>query len=202
MIIAVSGGIGSGKTRVCREFAQYLHAKSVSADGICKDLLAPGAAGYRELQLLYGNRFFLDNDRLDRGLLRRELFSDSVLRKQLDGILHPMVREEIAGVSEAAVRENKILIVEVPLLFEKGWQGDYDLTLLVYTDPDTCVQRIQTRDLVTEKEARQAVAVQMDINQKKKLADIIIDNSGSFQDTCRQLRKVKDELLKNKQKNP
>ena len=202
MIVAVSGTIGSGKSSVCQELAQSMSAEVVSADILCRDLLAPQAPGWLALQSLHGNKFFRTDGQLDRVFLRRQLFTDSTLRLQLDDILHPMVREKIVQAAEEAAKQSTVLLAEVPLLFEKGWMGDYDRTLLVYADPDTCVQRICKRDLVTEKEAMQAVAVQMDINEKKKLADIIIDNSGSFQDTCHQLQQVKKVLLENKKKNP
>ena len=202
MIVAVTGGIGSGKSRVCQELAKGLQAESVSADAICKNLLAPHEPGWQALHSLYGRKFFRDDDSLDRVLLRRQLFTDKCLRAQLDDIIHPMVREEIARASLASEKKKTILLAEVPLLFEKGWQGDYDWTLLVFADQNTCVQRVCERDLVTEKEARQAVTVQMDMDKKKELADIVIDNSGSFQDTCHQLRNVIKELLGKNKKNP
>ncbi len=79
------------------------------------------------------------------------------------------------------------LVVEIPLLFETGWQGDFDCTLLVYASDEICTKRIMQRDLVSEKAASSSIAAQMPIEEKVKLADFQVDNSGSFAETLDQI---------------
>ncbi len=201
MIVAITGCIGSGKSSVCKELAKLLSCKVLSADLICRDLLSVGGLGWVQLQKLYGSEFFLADGQLNRPEMRRQLFANDTLRQQLDGILHPMVREEMLEAALMAKKQQYPIVAEVPLLFEKGWQADFDHTVLVFADTVTCVQRIVSRDQVTEEEAMQALATQMPMLEKKQLADTIINNNEQFTATRQQLIQLKTEFLKNIKKN-
>ena len=183
MNIAVTGGIGSGKSSVSKILADRLGCDLISADAICRDLLEPGTACLQELQTVIPKSCFSNGGNLDRAALREAIFSDKRLRQQVDGIIHPRVRKEIRRLCNQKGGPGHVIVIEIPLLFETGWQADFDCTLLVYADNETCVRRIMERDQVDELAARSAVAAQMDIEDKVPLADLLIDNSSSLVET-------------------
>lgn len=199
MNICITGGMGSGKSWVCRALADLLSASVVSADSLCRDLLAVNGRGWKAVRSFLGSEFFTSDGQIDRPRLRKAIFSDQGLRRQLDNALHPLVREELLTAANEARQQQRILLAEVPLLFEKGWQSDCDWTVLVFADEETCVRRITLRDLVSEEEARQALATQMPLQEKVSLADTLIDNSSSFTETLQQLKQfsqmIKDSSM-------
>ena len=197
MNIAVTGGMGAGKSFVAGELTKMIGADSVSADSICRDLLAPGQAGYEQLRKQLPSDFFLDDGALNRPYLRKAIFADDILRKKIDDLLHPLVRKELLIRCKRAKKQGQNLVVEVPLLFEKAWQDDFDATLVVYADDETCLKRIVKRDLVSIEDANEAMASQMPLLEKCKLADSVIDNSGSFSETHNKLEQFTQKLSAN-----
>ncbi len=183
MNIAITGGMGTGKSRVATKLAELLGGMYVSADYICRDLLQIGNPGYLQMRKLFAPEFFSSDGSIDRSLLRTTIFSDDSTRELLDSILHPMVRELLSESAGTAQKKNIDLIAEVPLLFETGWQDDFDYSFVVSADIDVCVIRIVKRDHVSEKEAMAGIISQMSLEEKCKLADRVIDNSASFDTT-------------------
>ena len=194
MNIGVTGTIGSGKSRVCKALAHLLSASIISADTLCRDLLVVNGRGWKEVRSVLGSEFFLSDGQIDRPRLRKALFSQSGLRRQLDQILHPLVREELQAAAQKAQKQQRILLAEVPLLFEKGWQADFGLTVLVFANEETCIRRVMLRDLVSEADAKLALSAQMPIEEKIRLADSVIDNSASFAETLQQLNQLCETL--------
>jgi dephospho-CoA kinase len=184
--IGVTGGYGSGKSSVSRLLACYLNARLVNTDDLCRKLLEPGQKGYLQLQKIFGNRFFSVDGVLDRSLLRQTTFGDIEVKEKLEYILHPLVREELVRNVVSCQEGGVHLVVEVPLLFEVGWQADFDISVLVRIDNTTSVQRAVKRDKITAVEAERVIALQMPMVQKEALADHIIDNSGTFASTAQQ----------------
>jgi len=187
MNIAVTGGMGSGKSKVSRELSKILGAKLVNVDHICRDLLQPRCEGLEALRQVAPLTCFLQDGTLNRPALREAIFTDELFRKQVDSVIHPLVRERIQCICREAGNGTIQLVVEIPLLFETGWQADFDCTLLVYASNETCVTRIMQRDLVTEDDALLSIAAQMPIQKKIELADLLVDNSASFAETVDQL---------------
>ncbi|MBU0944929.1 MAG: dephospho-CoA kinase [Proteobacteria bacterium] len=190
MNIGITGGIGSGKSRVCAALAALLSASTVSADAICRDLLVVNGKGWKGVHTFLGDEFFFSDGQIDRPQLRKALFSNCELRKQMDATLHPLVREALVEAAREAKQQQRILLAEVPLLFEKGWQRDFDWTVLVFAGEETCIRRVVLRDLVSEEDARQALATQMPLQEKIRLAGSVIDNSFSFAETLLQLNQL------------
>lgn len=187
MNIAVTGGIGSGKSSVSKILAERLGGYLISADVICRDLLQPGTVCLGELQKIVPQSCFSDSGMLDRAAFREAIFADKHLRQRVNGVIHPQVRKEIHRLCEQKSKLGQVVVVEIPLLFETGWQTDFDCTLLVYADSETCVHRIMERDQVDELAARSAVAAQMNIEDKVQLADLSVDNSSSLAETVEHL---------------
>ncbi|WP_167320748.1 dephospho-CoA kinase [Desulfocapsa sulfexigens] len=194
MNIAVSGGMGSGKSFVASTLAELLGANIVSADILCRELLQLGNPGYLRLRECLGDTYFSIDGEIDRAALRKSIFSDSGLRADVDKILHPLVRQKLLDCAAGATRQNVDLVVEVPLLFEKGWQEDFDCTLVVYADVDICVSRIVARDHVSREDALKSISTQMPQSEKCKLGDWVVDNSGSFEETRVALRRIVGEI--------
>ena len=187
MKIAVTGGIATGKSTVSRLLATCLKTAVLDADLICRDLMNKGQPGWNGIHQAWGERFMDAEGRIERRLLRETIFAEKTIRLELERILHPLVRAEI----DKSALEKKItgddLLVEVPLLFEVGWQGDFDWIVAVFATEARCVKRIISRDNVTEHDARSIIAAQMPVVCKALLADSVIDNSGLWTHTCLQV---------------
>lgn len=194
MNIAVTGGMGSGKSRVAEALAKMLGAMFVSADTICRELLEAPNSGYQQLRESFSAEFFCSDGQLNRPILRKAIFSDPVQRKKVDDILHPLVREEISKLAEVARGRGIDLVVEVPLLFEKGWQADFDVSLVVFAEDGICIKRIMDRDRVSRADAGESLGVQMPLAEKCKLGDLVIDNSGSFAVTLKMLATIAEKI--------
>ncbi len=173
--IAITGGIGSGKSTASTFLADHYGLPLIDVDLICKNLLLPGEKGWLALKLHFGSTFFKSDGRLDRACLRKALFADETLRQKIDHLLHPLARKEVA--SQIAKLRSPFILVEVPLLFEAGWQDDFERIIVVFADNATCCRRIANRDQVSDQEAWQALRAQKPLREKVLMADYVIDNS-------------------------
>lgn len=187
MNIGVTGGYGSGKSSISRVLAGYLGADLLNSDEICRQLLLPGGAAFCELEEIFGKRFICADGELDRDGLRQAAFSDSSVKKGLEGILHPLVRQHVAETASSCLKGEKHLVVEVPLLFEVGWQDDFNTTLLVRCSHATAVKRSVLRDNIQKEEAERVIALQMAMAEKERLAHCIVDNDGTFVSSVQQV---------------
>jgi len=197
VIIGLTGGYGSGKSSVSRLLAGYLKAELADADVLCRVLLEPDQDGFRQLQKEFGDRFFLSDGSLDRNLLRQETFKDPEIKAKLENILHPLVRKAIADQGDICRVQHVPLVVEVPLLFEVGWQGDFDVTVLVRVPKETAVTRSVKRDNISEEEANRIIGLQFPMSYKESRVDYIIDNSDTFVSTAQQTAWLAKVLCKN-----
>ncbi len=187
MNIGVTGGYGSGKSSISRVLAGYLGAELINSDEICRQLLLPGGAAFHKLEEMFGKRFMSAGGELDRDLLRQATFSDSTVKKGLESILHPLVRHHVADTATACIKREKYLVVEVPLLFEVGWQVDFDTTLLVRCSQATAVKRSVLRDNIQKEEAERIIGLQMAMAEKERLTHFIVDNDGTFVSSVQQV---------------
>lgn len=178
MKVAVTGGIGSGKSRVAAILAGLLQAELFSADRVCHQLLEPGASGWRGIVAAWGERYLAADRTLNRPALRTDVFRDAALRRQLEAILHPLIRNTLKNSMAAVDINGGTCIVEVPLLFEVGWQDDFDAVVAVYAPAPVCIARIVDRDGIAPEEAGRILGAQMSPEEKAGLAGHVIDNSG------------------------
>ncbi|MCI5222809.1 MAG: dephospho-CoA kinase [Candidatus Electrothrix sp. AR4] len=184
-VIGVTGGIGSGKSRVCAYMAERYRFPFLNLDLICKQLLMPDEPGWLALREVVPGDFFTASGALDRKIFRNALFADTALRSRVDAVLHPLARVEMNN--RAALLNGRVL-VEIPLLFEAGWQDAVQLIVVVYADLSVRLRRIVQRDQVTTEQAVKAVDAQRCLVEKASLADYVIDNSFSWRYTCAQLQ--------------
>lgn len=196
MNVAITGGIGSGKSSV----ANYLVEKTKSAycdtDIYCKEILEKGQTGWKAVKAKWGQRFLKSDGLINRPLLRKTIFNDKKVKRDLEDMLHPHVMEYVEIYMEECLNNGQMLIVEVPLLFEVGWQEKFDKTLTVFANTEQCIKRVMNRDGVIADEVEMAIKAQIPLADKVKLSDYVIDNSGSWEATCRHVDKLV-RILKN-----
>ncbi len=187
MIVGVTGGMGAGKSIVAGLLGKLLAYDVLDTDILCRNLLQPHMPGWLGIQKKWGARFFDLTGNIDRPALRKALFVDLVVRQGVERILHPLVRQEI--MSRAAEKRSSLtgMVVEVPLLFEVGWQDDFDWIVVVYAGHECCAQRIVRRDLVSLEASRAALSTQISLEEKALRADSVIENSGPLALTILQI---------------
>ncbi|MGY1814138.1 dephospho-CoA kinase [Blastococcus sp. SYSU D00820] len=182
--IGLTGGIGSGKSTVSRLLAER-GARIVDADLIAREVVAPGTPGLAAVVEAFGDGILTGDGALDRPALAAVVFADPEARARLDGIVHPLVRERArALVAEAP--EDAVVVQDVPLLVESGQAGSYDLVLVVEADLETRVARLVQRGLTAE-DARARIAVQATDEQRRAVADVVLDNRGTPEDLAGQV---------------
>jgi dephospho-CoA kinase len=187
MKIAVTGGIATGKSTVSRLLGKCLGVDVIDTDLICRDLLMNGRPGWNGVHQTWGERFMDSQGHIDRVLLRNTIFADKMVRLGLENILHPLVRIEIGKVALQKQLIGEDLLVEIPLLFETGWQDDFTWIITIFATENRCMQRITARDKVTVEDAKRIITAQMPLICKALRADSVIDNSGLFIHTCLQV---------------
>jgi len=185
-VLGLTGGIGSGKSMVASMFAQ-LGADVIDADRLARDVVEPGQPALQEIASAFGRDILLPDGRLDRGKLGRIIFADPVARVTLNAITHPRIRERMDA--EIAARQSGpgVLIVDIPLLYENERTGSVETVIVVWVDTQTQLRRLVERNGLSEHEARQRIAAQMPLDEKRARADVVIDNSGSPENTRRQV---------------
>jgi dephospho-CoA kinase len=185
-VLGLTGGIGSGKSMVASMFAQ-LGADVIDADRLARDVVEPGQPALEEIASAFGRDILLPDGRLDRGKLGRIIFADPVARVTLNAITHPRIRERMDA--EIAARQSGpgVLIVDIPLLYENERTGSVETVIVVWVDTQTQLRRLVERNGLSEHEARQRIAAQMPLDEKRARADVVIDNSGSPENTRRQV---------------
>jgi len=178
VIIGVTGGMGSGKSFVAGLLGRLLGVDVLNADILCRDLLQMQRPGWQGIQERWGSRFLDLTGNIDRTVLRKVLFAEPEVRRGVEQILHPLVRQEIISRATEERVSLEGMVAEVPLLFEVGWQNDFDWIVVVYSEYECRVQRIVRRDRVSLEEGRSAISAQISLEEKALQADSVIENSG------------------------
>jgi dephospho-CoA kinase len=174
--IGLTGGIGSGKSTVSRLLAAR-GAVIVDADVIAREVVEPGTRGLAAVADAFGPAVLAADGSLDRPALAGIVFGDPEARRRLDAIVHPLVRARATEVA-AGAPPDAVVVHDVPLLVEAGQAGTYDLVLVVEADPQTRVARLVQRGLTAE-DARARMAAQATDEQRRAVADVVLDNSGT-----------------------
>lgn len=188
-MLGLTGGIGSGKSMVAQMFAR-LGAEVIDADVIAREVVEPGQPALGEIARAFGRDILMPNGRLDRAKLAGIIFADPAARATLNAITHPRIRARMEA--EVALRRSRpgVLVVDIPLLYETDRMPLVDKVIVVWVDPQTQLDRLTGRDGLTPEAARQRVAAQMPLDEKRARADHVIDNSGSSEQTMRQVETI------------
>ena len=182
--IGLTGGIGSGKSTVSRLLAER-GAVIIDADVIAREVVEPGTPGLAAVVEAFGAEVLAPDGSLDRPALAAVVFADPESRRRLDGIVHPLVRARAIEVA-AAAPPDAVLVNDVPLLVETGQASSYDLVLVVEADPETRIARLVQRGLTAE-DARARIAVQATDDERRAVADVVLDNSGTPEELATQV---------------
>jgi dephospho-CoA kinase len=195
--VGLTGGIACGKSTVAQMLVRH-GAYLIDLDRIAHEIEEPEKPAWKKIKQIFGSYILKANKEIDRDKLAKIVFADSKKLKALNDIVHPYVLEEwqerLKDIRNKD--EHAIVLSDIPLLFEEKMEDLFDLTLLVIISPDEQISRLMTRDCMTHDDAQLRLSSQMPINEKMKLADIIIDNQGEVKETE---KKVEDVWRKLKQ---
>ncbi|HOC94299.1 MAG TPA: dephospho-CoA kinase [bacterium] len=183
-IIGLTGTIGSGKSAVAGMLAE-LGAEVIDTDKVAREVVEPGTPGLKKLVETWGESLLTGDGSLDREKLAAIVFADEGQRRRLNSILHPMIGAEVAA--RLAASRAPAVVLEVPLLFESGFDKMAHECWVVTADEDSLPKRIAARDGAGEDAARARITSQMSQEEKARRADVVIDNSGTLAQTRTQV---------------
>lgn len=194
LILGVTGGIATGKSTVVSIF-RSLNFPIVDADVIAREIVEVGESALEKIVAVFGSEVIKTDGSLDRKQLGKIIFSDDEKRKKLNKILSPFLKKAI--LTQIADKKNQapMVIVDIPLLFEGGYDKYVDKVAVVYVSETTQLARLMKRDHLTQGEAQQRINSQMSIEKKKQKADIVFDNQKSIRETEKIVRKWVSENI-------
>ncbi|ACT00198.1 dephospho-CoA kinase [Paenibacillus sp. JDR-2] len=195
MKIGLTGGIATGKSTVAAMLVER-GAMLVDADQVAREVVMPGEPALEAVASAFGQAVIHTDGTLDRKALGGIVFNNRELLAQLENILHPAIRnrmqQRIRQYEELNPRQ--LVVADIPLLYETGQEKLYDGVMVVYVPRTLQLKRLMERNGLAEDEAQRRIGLQMDIEQKRSHAEWVIDNSGSLDETRRQV----DDFWKSK----
>lgn len=193
-LIGLTGGVGSGKSTVSA-MLHDLGAVVIDADEASHAVYEPGSPGFEAVVREFGPEFVHDG-RIDRAHLGQLVFNSMDARHRLNAIVHPLVREWMAArTAEAEQRAAEVVVQDVPLLFENGLERLYATVVVVYVPETQQLKRLVESRGISEDRARTMIAAQMPIEEKRMLANHVIDNSGSREATLERVERLWEQLV-------
>ena len=190
--IALTGGIASGKTTVANMFAE-LGAVLIDTDLIAREVVEPGKSGLDQVVELFGDSVLGEDGSLDRRALRDIIFSDERKRRDLEAILHPLIRQETERQMRASDGPYQVIIV--PLLVESPLKNKVDRILVVDCSVECQLARLLVRDVETEEQARRMIDAQSSRQERLDLANDVITNDGDIDLTRQQVEKAHETYM-------
>jgi dephospho-CoA kinase len=177
LLVGLTGGIGSGKTTVAGMLRER-GAVILSADTFAREAVAAGTPGFAAAVELFGPEVVAPDGELDRRAIAKRVFADPELRAALEGIVHPEVRRRIAEGIAGEAGSDRVVVVDSPLLIETGAHRGFPVVVVVSASTPTQIARLAARGM-DEDDARARLAVQMPLEEKAAVADVLLDNEGT-----------------------
>ena len=195
-IIGLTGGIACGKSTVSKAL-RALGACIIDADALAHELSQPNQALFNAYVQRFGMAIVTPGGTLDRAAIARLIFTDPTMRAEVEQISHPLIRRAVEERLRMAEKEQKrAAVLDVPLLFEAGWDALADEVWVVALPPEEQLTRLLARDkTMSEGEARSRIAAQMPLAEKCARADVVIDNSGTKEETRDYVGKLWEERI-------
>jgi len=191
--IGLTGGIASGKTTITNYIKKYKNIPILDADIISRELIKPKTYGYKKILDYFGNKI-IDNKNnservINRKLLRNIIFKHSESKEWIEKLLHPLIKEKM--IEECSqYKNNQTILLVIPLLFEAKFEDICTEIWLVKCTKEIQKKRLITRDKISEKEAYESINLQLSFEEKRKSADIILDNSDDQNKWIKTIREV------------
>jgi dephospho-CoA kinase len=188
--VAVTGGIGTGKSVVLSEFAAC-GAPVVDADAVVHETLRAGSPAIGDIRARFGEAVLTAAGDVDRARLGAVVFQDDAARRDLEAILHPAVYRQITDWMDRQQAEGAaVAVAEIPLLYETGHEGDFDCVVVTACEGEEQVRRTVGRSGLSEADARRRIAAQWPLAEKANRADFVIRTDATVEETRRQARAV------------
>lgn len=190
IVVGLTGGIASGKSTVS---SILINRRIIVIDADVEARLAveKGEEAYNEIVSHFGEQILLENGSIDRGKLGSIIFQHEEQRLKLNSIVHPAVRKRMLNKKEQALAQNnKLIIMDIPLLFESELTYMVDKTILVYVDEHVQLERLMERNQLSKEDALARIHSQMPLKDKVQLADAVINNNGTIEETEQQLIEI------------
>ena len=189
-VIALTGGIGSGKSLVANYFYS-LGAEVIDADQLARQAIERGSEGFDQVISEFGDVILKDGD-IDRRALGEIVFSDPIKRRALEAIIHPKVQQALTQ-ARNSLNENQILIYEIPLLVETNAASKFDKVITVEAPLELRIERLKSRGLL-QSEIEKRISNQATPEQRRAIADIQIENDGTEEELLRKVEAIWEEL--------
>lgn len=190
-IIGITGGIASGKSSVSN-YIKSLGYKIIDADVLTHDLYMKGQRGYNAVLYLFGEDM-VDGSSVKRDELREYVFNNQEKLELLNNTIHPIIYEELKKLIDKSKED--IIFLDIPLLFEAGFEDLCDSIILIFVERDIQVERLMKRDNILRFDAIKKISKQQNLEDKRSKADYIIDNSGSIDSTLKQVDHLLERIL-------
>lgn len=196
-IIGLTGGIASGKSSIARFFEER-GVPVIDADHLARVAVMPGSPILERISAIFGKGVLLSDGSLDRKQLGALVFASADKRHQLEMILHPEIRHLAEDcIARAVVDGHRLLVYMAPLLIEAGATDRVDEIWVVSVRPEIQLERLMLRDGISRAEALSMIASQMPLSEKERYGNVVIDNSGTQQET----RRILEDIWKQKVEN-
>ncbi|WP_440710318.1 dephospho-CoA kinase [Herbiconiux sp. YIM B11900] len=197
-LIALTGGIAAGKSTVTRRLAE-LGAVTIDADQLAREAVAPGSAGLDAIRHRFGDRVIAADGSLDRPALGAIVFADEQARLDLNGITHPAVKDLLAAKLAAISAEDAdaVVVYDIPLLAETGGRrgGQFEYVIVVEAPAEQRIERLITLRGMSREEAERRIGSQAGDEERRTLADVVIDSGGTLDETLAQVDAVWQTIL-------
>lgn len=188
-LIGLTGGIASGKSTVSGLLKKQ-GLPVIDADRIARQIFKPGTPTCKKVIESFGKEIISKNASIDRAKLATIVFNNPAKKHLLESLTHPEIFRQILKKTKELRKKHKRIIVDAALLFESGLDQQMDQIILVKVSPEIQIRRLMQRDHLSEEEAQKRIRSQMPAEEKEKLAHFVIDNSGTREETFRQLEKI------------
>lgn len=193
-IIGLTGGIASGKSTVSALLRQA-GIPVIDADQVARQVQCPGSVALDKLAAAFGPAIIAPDGSLNRQQLGQRVFDDPAARQELDRIVQPLIKDTIWQAVDNLRRQGVAnVVLDVPLLFEAGYDTDCDLVVVVRVSPATELRRLMARNGYSRAAAQARIAAQLPLSVKVAKADVVIDNDGSREETRRQVAQLVEDL--------
>lgn len=195
MRIGLTGGIACGKSTVSAMLTE-LGAHIVDADRVAREVVLPGEPALQAIVEKFGQAVLSEDGTLNRPVLGSIVFGQAERLRELEAITHPAIRKRMREQMEQAERleADPIVVADIPLLYETGQQSSYAGVIVVYVPHEVQRERLMNRNGLAAEEAERRIGLQMDIEKKRSMADWVIDNSGTLEETRKQVQQLWERL--------